>query len=319
MFVRCVCFVLCRKRPVRRADHSFRGALLGVCVRVCGWVLRACALVCVGVCACVWGCAWRACVYMCVRACVCMCVGVCVRACVGVRVWVYVCGCACLCVRARVWMCVWGVCVRARLCVWVCARVWGGCAWRACVYMCVVRVCACVWVCACVRVWVCVCGCACVGVRVCVCARARACGCVCVCMRVWVRVCDLETSTTKRPRPYLGCYDTRTVISHILNIRSLSHWTILDNLAEKCCIETVQIISLATICEIRETVECEIRVGNDLVGTYLDARPPTFQYLTNEENISDPSKSGRSVHRDSKPGPVRINTRSLSRRNTLVY
>ena len=248
MFVRCVCFVLCRKRPVRRADHSFRGALLGVCVRVCGWVLRACALVCVGVCACVWG-----------------------------------------------------------------------CAWRACVYMCVVRVCACVWVCACVRVWVCVCGCACVGVRVCVCARARACGCVCVCMRVWVRVCDLETSTTKRPRPYLGCYDTRTVISHILNIRSLSHWTILDNLAEKCCIETVQIISLATICEIRETVECEIRVGNDLVGTYLDARPPTFQYLTNEENISDPSKSGRSVHRDSKPGPVRINTRSLSRRNTLVY
>jgi len=215
--------------------------------------------------------------------------------------------------------CVWVGVACVRTCVCGCVRVCVGvCVACVCIYVCA---CVCVHVCGCVRA--CVCGCACVGVRVWVCVfvcvRARARVGVCVCMRVWVRVCDLETSTTKRPRPYLGCYDTRTVISHILNIRSLSHWTILDNLAEKCCIETVQIISLATICEIRETVECEIRVGNDLVGTYLDARPPTFQYLTNEENISDPSKSGRSVHRDSKPGPVRINTRSLSRRNTLVY
>jgi hypothetical protein len=68
--------------------------------------------------------------------------------------------------------------------------------------------------------------------------------CVCVC------VCDLETSTIKRPRPDLGCCDTRTVISHILNIQDLSQWTILGYLAEKCCIEAVQIISLATTCEI---------------------------------------------------------------------
>jgi len=110
-------------------------------------------------------------------------------------------------------------------------------------------------VCACMCVCGCVCGCACVrvDVRVCVCE----CACVWVCVRVCVRVCvcDLETSTTRRPRPYLGCCDTRTVISHILNIRGVSRWTILYYLAEKCCIETVQIISFATICEtLSETV-----------------------------------------------------------------
>ena len=35
MFVSCVCCVLCRQRPLRRAEHSFRGVLPGVCVCVC--------------------------------------------------------------------------------------------------------------------------------------------------------------------------------------------------------------------------------------------------------------------------------------------
>jgi hypothetical protein len=33
-FFSCVCCVLCRQRPLRRAYHSFRGYLLGVCVCV---------------------------------------------------------------------------------------------------------------------------------------------------------------------------------------------------------------------------------------------------------------------------------------------
>jgi hypothetical protein len=41
MFVCCVCCVLCRWRPLRRADHSFRGVLLDVCVCVC-----VCLIVC---------------------------------------------------------------------------------------------------------------------------------------------------------------------------------------------------------------------------------------------------------------------------------
>ena len=86
------------------------------------------------------------------------------------------------------------------------------------------------------------------------CVCVHVCVLVCACVWVCVCVCDLETSTTRRPRPHLGRCDTRAVISHILNIRILSHWTIPDYLAEKCCIETVQIISLATICEISETV-----------------------------------------------------------------
>jgi hypothetical protein len=91
-------------------------------------------------------------------------------------------------------------------------------------------------------VYVCVCVClfvfVCVGACVFVCVGA----CVCVC------VCDLETSTIWRPRLGLGSCDTRTLISHVLNIQGLSQWTILDYVAEKCCIETAQIISLATIC-----------------------------------------------------------------------
>jgi hypothetical protein len=43
MFVSCVCCVLCRQRPLRRADNSFRGVLLCVCVCVFGCV-----------CVCVW-------------------------------------------------------------------------------------------------------------------------------------------------------------------------------------------------------------------------------------------------------------------------
>ena len=35
MFVSCVCFVLCRQRPLRPADMSFRGFLSCVCVCVC--------------------------------------------------------------------------------------------------------------------------------------------------------------------------------------------------------------------------------------------------------------------------------------------
>jgi hypothetical protein len=35
MFVTYVCFALCRKRPLRRPDHSFRGVLPVVCVYVC--------------------------------------------------------------------------------------------------------------------------------------------------------------------------------------------------------------------------------------------------------------------------------------------
>jgi hypothetical protein len=35
MFVCCVCFVLCRYRSRRQADHSFREVLPGVCVCVC--------------------------------------------------------------------------------------------------------------------------------------------------------------------------------------------------------------------------------------------------------------------------------------------
>ena len=94
--------------------------------------------------------------------------------------------------------------------------------------------------------------------------RARVFMCVyvcvhaCVCVCVYICVCDLGTSTIKRPRPDLGCCDTRTVISHILNIQGLSQWTILGCLAEKCCIGTVQIMSLATTCEISETGYCEI-------------------------------------------------------------
>ena len=38
MFVPCACCVLYRQRPLRRADHSFRGAL-PVCVCVCNCVL----------------------------------------------------------------------------------------------------------------------------------------------------------------------------------------------------------------------------------------------------------------------------------------
>jgi hypothetical protein len=88
---------------------------------------------------------------------------------------------------------------------------------------------------------------------VCVCV----CLCVCVCVRErereGERERDLETSTIRRPRPDWGCCDTSTAISHILNIQGLSQWAIMDYLAEKCCIETVLIISLATICEISET------------------------------------------------------------------
>ena len=35
MFLSCVCCMLSRYRPLRRADHSFRGVLPGVCVCVC--------------------------------------------------------------------------------------------------------------------------------------------------------------------------------------------------------------------------------------------------------------------------------------------
>jgi len=35
MSVRCVCCVLCRYRPLQRADHSFIEVLPGVCVCVC--------------------------------------------------------------------------------------------------------------------------------------------------------------------------------------------------------------------------------------------------------------------------------------------
>ena len=47
MFVCCVCCALCRWRHMRRADHSFRRVLPGVCVCVC---------VCLCVCACVSSC-----------------------------------------------------------------------------------------------------------------------------------------------------------------------------------------------------------------------------------------------------------------------
>jgi hypothetical protein len=95
-------------------------------------------------------------------------------------------------------------------------------------------------------VCVCVCVCVCARARVRACARACVCVCICVC------VCDIETSTIRRPRPDLGCCNTRTSISHILNIGGLSQWTILDYLAVIRCIETAQIISLATMCEISE-------------------------------------------------------------------
>ena len=36
MFISCVCCVLCRYQPLRRADHSFRGVLPYVCVCVVG-------------------------------------------------------------------------------------------------------------------------------------------------------------------------------------------------------------------------------------------------------------------------------------------
>ena len=35
MFVSCVCYVLCRWRPLRRADRSFRGVLLGMWIYLC--------------------------------------------------------------------------------------------------------------------------------------------------------------------------------------------------------------------------------------------------------------------------------------------
>ena len=47
MFVCCVCCALCRWRHMRRADHSFRGVLPGVCVCVC-----LCVCACVSSCMC---------------------------------------------------------------------------------------------------------------------------------------------------------------------------------------------------------------------------------------------------------------------------
>ena len=47
MFVSCVCCALCRQRPLRRADHSFRGVLLSVYLCVCVCV---CVCVCLIVC-----------------------------------------------------------------------------------------------------------------------------------------------------------------------------------------------------------------------------------------------------------------------------
>ena len=110
------------------------------------------------------------CVRVCPRVCprVCVCVCVCVRACACMRV------CACLCVWARervrsprdgkapaisegkgvcdLW-CVYGVCVRARVCVWcvVCTRARLSlcvcvCACLCLVYVCVLCVCVCVYV-----------------------------------------------------------------------------------------------------------------------------------------------------------------------------
>jgi len=35
MFIPCVCYRLCRQRSLRRADHSFREVLPGVCMCVC--------------------------------------------------------------------------------------------------------------------------------------------------------------------------------------------------------------------------------------------------------------------------------------------
>jgi hypothetical protein len=89
MFVSCICCVLCMWWPLRRADHSVRGVLPGVCVCV---RVRVCA---------------RACV--CVR----------VRACVCARV---LCACACVCVHVRVLrvcVCACFVCVRVCVCVFV--------------------------------------------------------------------------------------------------------------------------------------------------------------------------------------------------------
>jgi hypothetical protein len=55
VFVCCVCAVLCRYRPLRRADLSFRGVLPSVCVCVCVCVCAR-ARACVCVCVCVWVC-----------------------------------------------------------------------------------------------------------------------------------------------------------------------------------------------------------------------------------------------------------------------
>ena len=74
------------------------------------------------------------------------------------------------------------------MCVRLCAYVF------ACVRLMCVRVCAYVRACVCLMC-----------VRVCAYVRACVCVCMCVCLSVCVCVCDLESSTTRCPRPESGC------------------------------------------------------------------------------------------------------------------
>jgi len=94
-------------QPLRQADYSFRGMLLGECACTC-LKLRVCACVCVRVCVCV-NVSNDVCLCACAFVCVYVSNDVCVRAwmclmvCVYVSNGVCVCTCVCICVSNNLW------------------------------------------------------------------------------------------------------------------------------------------------------------------------------------------------------------------------